>query len=298
MDESELLAATKKTLIYSDIFDFPLTKEELWQRLIFPPSVERSIWEEKLKQWVREGKIEKKGQFFFLPGRERVVEKRKREEKIWRKKFSLARKAALFLIKIPGVWWVGLSGRLAAGVARPEDDVDLFIITAPGRVWLTRFWIYLNLFLWGRRKGLVPRSPGEKEGRDKLCLNLFLAADSLALPEKERDLFTAFEMALLRPLAGREKIYRRFLQENSWACRFLPHAFPLGEFGERKKGKKNGVGLFFRLLNRLFFNLQRFYMRGKPPAKIITLNQVFFHPQDKKKKILAFFRQRGGETSS
>ena len=40
--------AVLKTLLYSDLFDFPLTKNELWKFLISPREVDKHLFEQAL----------------------------------------------------------------------------------------------------------------------------------------------------------------------------------------------------------------------------------------------------------
>jgi len=284
------LRATLQALVYADYFSFPLTKEELWQRLICPPLISKRRWEKNLVRWVKEGKLATDGDYYFLPGREKNVWKRRRGEAVWRQKWPLVQKAARWLAKIPSVWLVALTGNLAAGVARPADDIDLMIITAPQTLWLTRFLIYLILSL----ARLPVRRPGEPEVANKLCLNLFLDAADLRLEPKWHNLFVAHEIVLLRPLVNKRKIYQSFLAANLWARKFLPYGLPYGLPCGLPKKKKRFFSPPFpsSLLNRFCFKLQRLYMQGKPPATKISLTQAFFHPQDASRKILRCWQER------
>ncbi|MCD6225724.1 hypothetical protein J7J95_01425, partial [bacterium] len=185
-----------KTLVYADIFSFPLTKKEWWRRQI-APSLPFVLWEKEITRLLEEGKVKEKGGYFFLPGKEKNVLRRRQEEKIFKKKQKLIKKAVFLLKKIPLVWLVGLTGRLAHGVAREDDDIDLLVITAPFSLWIARLWIYGLFFLWGRRWGLKIRRPFQKKAPNALCFNLFLDRKRLSLPAQ--NVFFAYEAAFFRP---------------------------------------------------------------------------------------------------
>jgi len=284
-----------RALTYADLFDFPLTEEELWRRLIRPSKISRQEWKKSLVDWVVRKKIGEKKGYYFLPGREKNVAKRQREEKSWLSKFALAQKAANLLKEIPVVYFVGLTGNLALGTAQADDDIDLMIIAAPGALWLARLWIYLLLLTKGRAQGLSPRCPSEKSASDKLCLNLFLDSNDLGMEIASQNLFIAHEIAFIRPLVNKKQTCERFLIANRWARKFLPNAFSL------KPGRTcvpqgaalaSPQGVFFKFFNYPCFWLQRFYMRGKPLAKKISLTQAFFHPQDQSGRIMNRFIAR------
>lgn len=276
-----MFSATFRALLYAAIFHFPLTEKELWERMICPTQTEKKVWQEKLKVWVSQGKIIKKKGYYFLPGGEGNLYRRKREEKNWPAKFVLAQKTACLLAKIPSVYFVGLTGSLAVGVAKPAGDIDLMIITAPGTLWLTRFFIYLLLKI--SRQPV--RRPGEKFVRDKLCLNLFLDSNCLSLDKDLQNLFIAHEIVLLKPLYDKNDIYQKFLSGNRWVGKYLPHAFKL----RKKRFSKFRANFFLKFLNRFCFWLQKLNMYGKPRAKRISLTSAFFHPRDRTEKVLEKF---------
>jgi len=285
--KNSLLTATRQALAYADLFDFPLTQSELWPRLIGSPRTTKKSWQSQLKTWVDEKVIGKKEGYFFLPGREKLVERRKKEAAVYYQKLPLARRAARLLAAIPTVWLVGLSGNLASRRAKPSDDIDLVIITAPDRLWLTRAVVYLLLFVFGRLAGLKVRRPREKEVADKLCLNLFLDAGKLALEGKARNLFTAHEVVLMTPLVSKHDTGRRFLQANSWVAGFFPNQ----SFGKTSPLRAKSSRLMARL-NQFCFEKQVGWMKGKPKVKKVTLTRAFFHPRDNTESVLARFARR------
>jgi len=313
-----LFTSTLQTLVYADLFAFPLTKTELWQRLITPPQIPKSSWQKNLKKWAKQKKINYCQGYYFLPGGKKHIEKRRLQEKNWLPKFELVKKAADFIAQVPSVWFIGLTGNLALGVAKKTDDLDLMIITASNALWLSRLKIYWLLKKNGPKHQLFARKPGEKKVSNKLCLNLFLDGSDLAIKSKQQNLFTAYQIAFLKPLVNKHQVYEQFLAANPWAKKFLPNAFKpsrrpktkrntseeprltsqeflfpakflLGRWPRQRRGLLRGGT---KQLNLFCYFLQRLYMKGKPKVKKITLTQAFFHPQDQSVKTLKRFNQK------
>jgi hypothetical protein len=96
--------------------------------------------------------------------------------------------------------------------AAGDADIDLFIVTADERLWLTR----------AAAIGVVRTAA---VAGTRLCPNYLLAESALELPPSERDRFTAHELAQLVPLAGAET-YERLLDANAWYRELLPNHRP------------------------------------------------------------------------
>jgi hypothetical protein len=86
---------------------------------------------------------------------------------------------------------------------------------------LTRLFSVFLVELTGKR-----RRPGDQKVKDKICLNMLLDESHLAIPEKERDLFSAHEVCQMKPLWEKERTYQKFLKANQWSQEFLPNWKP------------------------------------------------------------------------
>ena len=206
--------AILQTLAYADVFGYPLKEKEIRKFLISQVLTEGQIWP-KLSQ------VAHKNGFFFLKDRGRIVALRQKREKWSQEKIRIAQKVSQWLKIIPTIKMVAVTGALAMENAAKEDDIDLLIITAKKRLWLTRLLTVFLVELVARR-----RYPHDKKVKDKICLNMFLDEEHLAVPLKERDLFTAHEVCQLKPLWGRDKTYQKFIQKNPWVKDFLPNWKP------------------------------------------------------------------------
>jgi hypothetical protein len=140
---------------------------------------------------------------------------------------------------------------LAVGAPTDGADVDLFIVSAEHRLWLTRA---LTI-------GVVKvASRATASRRVVLCPNYMVTTAALELTE--RDLFTAHELAQLVPLAG-PAAYRVLLDENRWYRSYLPnhpgYARPVAPL----RGGRVRTIVESALRNRLIGLVEQWEMRRK-----------------------------------
>lgn len=287
------------SLVYHDLFHYPLTRDELefWQigSQIFP------------KQ-----KIGTLGDFCFLQGRGATVLSRTSKTKTNDKKYSKALKAARVLQKVPSVEMVAISGALAMGNAKKEDDIDLFIVTSGDCLWITRLVSYVLL----KFAGVPVRRVGESNVRDKICLNLWVDNEHLSVPT--RDIYSAHEVLQAKVLFGRGEVYEKFLRSNSWVEQFFPVGFDKAVLSSKYQMTpfgyaqgRNDKFQIFQSLNVVFMRifevpariLQWHYMRKKKTREKVGRGFAFFHPKSWREMIISTFLQRlegmlVGKTSS
>ncbi|KKR88389.1 MAG: hypothetical protein UU37_C0004G0007 [Candidatus Gottesmanbacteria bacterium GW2011_GWA2_41_12] len=215
--------------------------------------------------------ISYKNGYYFLRGREKIINIRNEREEYSRDKWTKAKKAASLLKIIPTVKMVGVTGSLAMNNSREDDDIDFFIITARGTLWLTRFFTTILLQLKGVRRG-----PGGTNNKDKICLNMFMSEDNLTLTVSNRDIFTAHEVVQVRKIWDKSNTYVNFLSANFWVRDFLPNSlnFPLKE-GKRLTKKIFSLLMPFEILLR---TIQIWYMKKRRTTEVISPELIMFHP--------------------
>lgn len=286
--------AILRTLIYADLFDYPLTVEETWRFLLIKKSSK-----EEIKKAYRDLRPTKEYDgFYFLKGREKIVGLRKKRQKWSQKKLKIAEKTAKSLKLIPWVKMIGITGGLAILNSDKNDDIDLLIVSAPKRLWLTRFLVTFLVSLAGKR-----RQPGETQVKDKICLNMFLDEEHLRVPKKEQDLFSAHEICQMRPLYDKDKTSARFFRENQWAKKYLPNAsFTIHNIEHEalninRKRKFKVADFVFNLVEALLKLFQLWFMRKRRTTEVITEGILRFHPQDSRdwifKEYAARLQKRG-----
>lgn len=288
-----------KTLVYADIFDYPLTADEINSWLIGQKYSAEKFHYQLNKATEKSNLIQKWQGFYFLPGRKSTVFARKLKQKHNRNKKKIAEHICRIIRLIPWVKLVGITGTLAMENADDDDDIDLMVITASKRLWLTRFFVVVTVELLGLR-----RRPNEKYIRNKICFNLFLDEQHLLLPMKERDLYSAHEILQVVPLYAKDNSYYHFLDENQWAEKHLPNAF----FDRYRLAKNRNNDLSFGksaperhtiFFDRLFDcceailkKLQLLYMKKRRTTEIISDGFLRFHPQDARGWIMKKYQQQ------
>lgn len=257
------------SLLYHDIFDYPLTSEEL-------------------NKWLAGNIISKKGVnidfsdgYYFLKGRKKLVKKRLKRARYSKKKFSIAQKKALLIAKIPTVKFIGITGSLAMNNCKIDSDIDFILVTKSHTLWITRLFVYLLLLITRTKV----RHPKDSIENNKLCLNIWM--DELNLKINKKNIYTAHELAQIKPLVDKGNIFSELIYANSWILNYWPNAVNLSKtFSGKSELNKKNTCFLIKFLNKLFFKAQLFYMKPKHTNEKTTLFQAFFHPNDLSIKVL------------
>ncbi|RLC32377.1 hypothetical protein DRH13_01820 [Candidatus Woesebacteria bacterium] len=252
------------SLIYHDIFDYPLTPLDLikW-------TAGKAVKFKNLENI----KISTKNGFLFLSGKEGSTLKRLMRKRISKRKLEKAIKAAKILSFLPTVKMIAVTGALAMNNANEESDIDFLTITKKGSLWTTRLltMALLKAFRIPRRKY------GDKSTKDKLCLNIWLDENDLAWSKKSRNIFTSHEISQIIPLVNKGQTYEKFLSKNTWVTDYWPNATSAKAGKEKEKKEK---GFVIKLMEPLARRAQYRYMKDKITRETITSTRALFHPVD------------------
>jgi len=198
-----LQQAVLETLAYSDVFDYPLTFDELHRYLI--ASAPRADLAACLSDM---SLVSTENGFYFLADRRETVRTRMNREQASRAAFQRACRYGAILGSLPFVRMVTLTGSLAMLNLSRDADMDYMLVTQRGRLWLARAFAVLF--------GRLMRVFG-----DRICVNLLVSES--ALEWHPRDLYSAREMCQMIPLAGMD-VYQCLRSANAWTKSFLPNA--------------------------------------------------------------------------
>lgn len=196
-----------QTLAYYDVFSYPLTLIEVHEKL--PLRATRAEVQDCMHGLLMDGRVFHFEGFYTLRNDYGLIQKRKTANVKANEQMTLARKKASFISKFPFIQGIFISGSLSKNYADEKSDLDFFIVTAPGHLWLAR-----TIFVFVR-KLLVAR----KHYRN-YCLNYFVTSDNLRI--EEQNLFTATELTTLIPVFG-HKYYLQILDSNQWLRKVLPN---------------------------------------------------------------------------
>jgi len=196
-----------KVVTYFDIFQYPLTAEEI--RCFTDSPCSAGQLEYLLQELLRDEIIFKTQDFYTLHKNSSLGAKRIKENTASKKQVSRAKKIGKFLTSFPFIKGIAISGSLSKQVAKEDSDIDFFIITKANRLWLSK--IFFTSFI--KLASLV--------GFEKwFCLNYIIDETSLEVPEK--NIFTATEIITLIPLHD-PLLFNKFFEANNWIYNFFPN---------------------------------------------------------------------------
>jgi predicted nucleotidyltransferase len=221
-----------KTLAYFDIFDYPLTGEEVRHFLL--QECNQLVVNEILYQLIREHLIYNLNDFYSLQNKPKLGEIRLAGNKRAMRLLRIARRVAKILSWFPYVESVAVSGSLSKNFANEKADIDFFIITSSNRLWIARTCMHIFkklTFLAGKQNWF--------------CMNYYI--DEMKMEIIEKNIFTAMEIVTLMPLQG-INCFKKFIKANSWAS----HYFRVQTILDKKNAEIKKV--FFRKCIERIFN--------------------------------------------
>ena len=242
---SPLSESIIRTLAYYDLFDHPLTASEIFSFLPTNHVTQEEI-DRELTMLDKQSLVFKMGAFYSLQNNP-ILEKRRLKGNIMAEEYlNIAVRQSKRIASFPFVRSVMISGSLSKGYADENSDIDFFVVTEPGRLWIARTLLvaYKRLFLFNSHK--------------YFCVNYFV--DEKHLEIEEKNLFTATEIATLIPLYDNGH-YCELLLNNSWLYRFYPN------FRMSSAVNANGTAGFAKrmaewILNHCFpGRIDRFFMQ-------------------------------------
>ena len=214
-NSSERLRELLRKAVYADMYDFVYRIDEY-----------QAFWKHERSEIflaLNKGYLRRKGEYLFLPGREQLIEKTQIAKVISNEKIKKTKAGLMPLIKLPWVRMVGITGTVGANNAKLYDDIDIFVITDPNRVWITRaFEIFY--FGWFKKQRILLG----KDRKDKFCFNVYMNTAELEVPDSKKTEFGAYQALLVNVIYG-EDVYAKFLSENDWIEEVLR---PISEFSE------------------------------------------------------------------
>lgn len=298
METSTLQKSISSTIAYFQVFNYFLKVDEL-ETYLHAANVFSK--QEIINELLKEKRLINNYAIFLLEENQKTKKrKRLRQKKIKiqerkfvesEKKIILAKKITTILKLIPSIKLIAVSGNLAMMNADKSDDIDLFLIASSGTAWTTRLIASILLIILGKK-----RMFNDKKVRNKICLNFILDEDNLCLIKK--NLYSAHEIAQMKILFCKNKIYDKFLQENYWLKNHLAnfwasHDLSMQEtlFSEEESETEKISGRLFRLFEPLarFFQFQ--YMKRKITKETVGKGIMMFHPRDYSKEIMRKYKR-------
>ncbi|MBT6691581.1 hypothetical protein HOB10_04580 [Candidatus Parcubacteria bacterium] len=250
-----------KTLIFFDIFDYPLTATEIWKWL-YRPGKKYSL--SQVRQTLSDSqflnkKIDSAEGFYGLQGRIHIFLRSKHNNNLAERKFAKAVRLAKLYRFIPFVRMIAIVNSLAYSNAKENSDIDFFIITKRNKIWLARFFSIFFVRMFGLR-------PSTESNRDAFCMSFFIEEDSLNIKNimlHSKDIYMPYWVQQMLPIYDPDGLHQKFLEANSWFRDYLPNGYA-NQFS--KEVKEN-------FWTRLFGNIFGFVV--SPPIISRWLNNVY-----------------------
>jgi len=204
---SEIKENILATLAYFDLFNYPLTSAEIY--LFLKNRYDQNEYEDTVKCLVGSRSVFQFDRFYSLKNDATLIARRRAGNKKASELIKIAGKVSDMLIKFPYVRGIAISGSLSKNFADENSDIDLFIITAPNRLWIARTLMHA----FKKLTYLVNK-------QDYFCMNYYIDEQQLEIVEKT--IYTAIEVVTLIPLQG-DIQFERFYSANAWTRDYLPN---------------------------------------------------------------------------
>jgi len=289
---TSLNSAILKTLTYFDIFDCPLTVTEIRNFLTEP--LDLLTLQLALDTLVGTGTIKQQNGFYTL--RLENIFTRQTRFATARRKLKKARLIARCFSVLPWIHFVGLTNQMGSHNLRDAGDLDFFIITDPGRLWLTRFLCAGAMALFNQR-------PNDSKNQDTICLSFFVTSDALELKPYHladtQDLYFIYWLANLSPIYDRDNAYQALIKANDW----LPKALPNWQVNENILKISKPLSCFWpcwRLFQPLEVYLKAWQIKhlpveikSAPSTNVVISDRVLkLHDTDRRREFLDKYDKR------
>ncbi len=207
MDNPSIKQSLLSTLIYYDIFSYPLTIEEIIKYCNLQKLNTNEAFN-VLEELKNKSTIGYFNGFYFLGNDISKIKRRLDGNILANKRIATARKYSTLISNFPFVRAIFISGSLSKNFMLPDSDIDFFIVAEPGKLWICKAILILfkKLFLFN--------------SYHNFCLNYFVDSTNLEIPDK--NIYTANEIVFLIPMYN-YLLYKQFMATNIWVKTYYPN---------------------------------------------------------------------------
>lgn len=247
-----------------------------------------------LSELVSNGKCFEHDQYFAVKKNiVELVEIRMTKELKAKKYFKKLPFYARLIKSFPFVKGIAISGSLSKNVMHSDGDIDYFIVTTKGRLWVARTFLvaFKKIFLLNSKK--------------YFCVNYFVDEENLVIPDK--NIYTAIEVTHLVPAYNVDLISSMKLK-NDWTADFV-NSFEhpirvkqakgkswLGSFAEFLLKGKMGDKLDLRLMKFTYKKWEKKFKHFDASKFELTMRTnrgvSKHHPRDFQTKVLTKYQER------
>lgn len=234
---NQIEGAIISTLKFYDQFEFPLTNGELYDYL-WGAKCELHQFDRALNNLVRKNQLKFYHGFYFLPGRSKLVEIRNDRYLASFHKWEIIKKWRWLFGLVPFVKLIGISNTLGYCNAKEDGDIDLLVITANNRLFVTRTILTAWLWLAGKWRH------GQKI-KNRFCLSFYLTENNLDLSKlktRPDDIYLIYWIKWFKPIwCTDQKTAHRFVQKNTWIKQYLKNIIWINQVTDTDKPNLIGI---------------------------------------------------------
>lgn len=239
MNTRELQENILKTLLYYDIFDHPLKRDEIFiflsQNTIPKTDILKAIDSYSSD---RESTFGQRDGYVYVKPNYHFISKRLQKEKYSRKMWKAARFVTHIIKRFPFVRAVLVTGTLSKNSSVKESDLDFMVITAKDRLWISRtlLMLFKKIFLLNSYK--------------YFCINYYVTEDNLEVEDK--NIFTATEIAHIKATFN-TGLMDKYIRSNMWIKDYFPNYTLCDPFLHSSGFKVNNRRSYLQKIFELFF---------------------------------------------
>ncbi len=270
------------TVAYTDQFDYPLSLQQIQQRLVSstalksvgivaqsPGSVTPAQLKKTVQSLVKQKLLVQQGPWYGLQVDHGQFKTRRIRTAVAQRRRADWLELKRVLLRVPWILAIAITGSAAMANASTTADLDILVVAAPHRLWLARL-ITLGLSAWRRH-----------HHQAGWCFNLWLESAALSLEPARQGVYEAYELWQCRWVFDRDHWQKVWLQKNLWFRQFLPFV-PLSSAitsGAPKKLSQeySSLASLGDAINYVAYQLQVRYRQWRYGETIPPLDRAFLH---------------------
>ncbi|MBU0667920.1 hypothetical protein KJ951_00890 [Patescibacteria group bacterium] len=191
----------------------PLKVDDIKKYIVYPCGLKDDLSDEKIADFLKsDEKLKHKNGYFFMPGREDLVNEYRRKEEFTNLYWMKALKFVPMLQMVPFIKAVAVCNTLSFNNCSESSDIDIFIIVKDGRIFTARVLSVLLSYILGVRRY------GDKIA-GRFCLSFYVSENGMNLEKmlQKDDVYLYYWMKALRFLYCRKGFDKRvFYENNTW----------------------------------------------------------------------------------
>ncbi|HEX5430068.1 MAG TPA: hypothetical protein VFX17_03270 [Patescibacteria group bacterium] len=216
--EETIRAAILKTMAFFSLYELPVNLSTIHQ-LLYKARASFEQVSAEVAKLTSEGRVQAQDGLYALKSWDegRILGNKKEIGKRWRKVWRYFWVLSL----VPFVDQISVINSLALGNADHESDIDFFVVTAPGKLYLVRSIIIAVFRILGVYKT-------RQHVNERFCFGFYVSSDHESLEDvlvDGEDPLFAFWFASFAPILN-QKSYLHLVGSNRWINDYFPNFDP------------------------------------------------------------------------